>query len=139
MREHAEVLDDPVLENGPEDRPRQAGDDQDRRHLADQDVLGHVDEEELLLPDRIDRGEERDRERRETEREARLAPDGDRRPPASERRDPPVVGDGREDEQHRRQRIERPARERREVLGTAEMREHHDASLDSDPGTTLAL
>ena len=139
MREHAEVLDHAVLENGPEDRAGQAGDDQDRRHLADQDVLGHVDEEELLLADRIDRGEQCDRKRRETERKASLAPDGDRRPLAPERRDPPVVGDRGDDERDRRQRVERPARERREVLGTAEMREHHRASLDSDLGTTLAV
>ena len=67
MREHAEVLDHAVLENGPEDRAGEAGDDQDRRHLADQDVLGHVDEEELLFADRIDRGEQCDRKRRETD------------------------------------------------------------------------
>ena len=51
VREHAEALDDPVLENRSEERAGQAGDDQDRRHLAEEDVLCHVDEEELLLPD----------------------------------------------------------------------------------------
>ena len=85
MREHAERVNPVVGEQRTEQRPRQPGDDRQRRELAEQHVLRHVHEEELLLTPRIERREERERDQAETHAERPAAPGGDGRPTTGER------------------------------------------------------
>ena len=65
MREHAERLDPLDREDGPQDRPGQPGDKAQRREVADDHVLEHVHEEEVLLAQRVDRRVERQHDKRD--------------------------------------------------------------------------
>ena len=49
MREKTQPIDRPQREHRPEHRPGQAGDEAQRCEIAEQDVLEHVHEEEVLF------------------------------------------------------------------------------------------
>ena len=55
MAEDAQPADVGQRQHGPQDRPGQPRHDQQRRQVADDDVLDHVHEQELLLAERVDR------------------------------------------------------------------------------------
>ena len=116
MREHAERVNPVVGEQRTEQRARQPGDDRQRRELAEQHVLRHVHEEELLLAPRIERREERERDQPETHTERPAAPGGDGRATTGERPCAPVVEERSENDGEEGERIERPARQHRELV-----------------------
>ena len=66
--EHAQALDGAEREQRPQHRPGEAGEQAERREVADQDVLEHVEAEELLLADRGDRRGEGEQEQDDPER-----------------------------------------------------------------------
>ena len=74
--EHPQTLDRPERQQRPQDRACRAGEQAERREIADQHVLEHVEAEELLLADRGDRRREREQQERDSDRE-------DEHPPAS--------------------------------------------------------
>ena len=80
---------------GPEERAGEPGEQAERREIAEQEVLRHVEREELLLADGRDRRRDRDDEERDPEREERDAPAGNRLPAARERARAHRVGDAR--------------------------------------------
>ena len=59
--EHPQSLDRPERQQRPQDGAGRAGEQAERREIADQHVLEHVEAEELLLADRGDRRRERDK------------------------------------------------------------------------------
>ena len=127
MSEHAERVNPVVGEQRAEQRARQPGDDRQRRQLPEQNVLRHVHEEELLLAPRIERREERDRDQAEADAERPAAPAGDRAPAAGERVRAAVVGERGEGDRDDGERIERPARQHRQVVVGAPVSEDHSA------------
>ena len=122
VRQDAEPLDGTQREHRPQDRAGEPGDEAERREIAEDHVLQHVHEEEVLLAERVDRRVERrarrarSRSRSTTCRQRhRLAPRGERARAAQvEHRD----------DQHCRhdlERLERPrSREATGVHGTLE-------------------
>ena len=66
-------------ERRPQDRPGQAGKERERREISEQDVLEHVEAEELLA-ERMHRAHERDQENRDPGCEERDPPARYRRP-----------------------------------------------------------
>ena len=62
MREEAQGANRPHGEHRPQNRAGQPGDDAERREVAEQEVLDHVERERLLLAERRDRRDERDRD-----------------------------------------------------------------------------
>ena len=79
MGEHAQPLDARgSASTGRRIGPGQPGDEAERREVAEDHVLQHVDEEEVLLAERVDRRVEREHDERDPGPEARLPPD--RRP-----------------------------------------------------------
>ena len=71
--EHAELADVPPAQERREQRAGEAEHDQQRRDVADHEVLGHVRHQQLI-GERIDRVAQRDRQRHQPGREARLPP-----------------------------------------------------------------
>src|SRR5205823_11324701 len=101
MREEAKPLDRAEREHRPQHRPGQPRDEAERREIAEDDVLEHVHELEVLLAERVDRGVERNHDQRDSEPEEELPPavhrlaavlQGPRAPVVEER------GDDRRDE-----------------------------------------
>ena len=76
VREHAEPHDAREREQRAEQRPGQPGEQAERREVAEQEVLDHVEREELLLADLGDRRGDGDDEEQDPEREERDAPSG---------------------------------------------------------------
>jgi len=70
MREEARPLDPSEGQERAQQRSREAEHDEQRGKVADHDVLRHVDGEQPRLADRIERGDERERQRREPGEEA---------------------------------------------------------------------
>ena len=109
MREHAQLLDRPQRQHGPEHRPGQTRDEAERRQIAQQDVLTHVDEEEVLLAERVDRRVERHDHERDPEPEEELAPARHRLPAPREGAAAPQVGVRGKERGHELERLEVPA------------------------------
>ena len=111
VREDPERMDE--TEDRPEDRPVQTGEHRERRQVAEQDVLEHVEAEELLLAEDVDRRDEREEDEGEAEPEHPGAPalDGRAAPPQSPH--PPRVEQGDDEGRHELQRLQRPARQDR--------------------------
>ena len=137
MGEHAQPLHPVVGEQRPEQRAREAGDDRERCELADQHVLHHVYEEELLLSPGVDRREKRQREQHEAGAKRHTAPRGDRRSALRKRVGTPVVEERRPRDGEERERVERPARQQREVVRAARVSENHAASLGINANTLV--
>ena len=55
VREHTQPLHDGKGEQRSGDRAGQPAEERERRQVADQDVLDHVEREQLVLADRLDR------------------------------------------------------------------------------------
>ena len=75
-------------------------------------MLEHVDEEELLLAELVDRRGDRHEGEEQAEREEPAAPGGDRLPARRERRGAAVVEERRRRDQQQLSRVPRPARQR---------------------------
>ena len=74
VREHAQALDRAEREQRPQDRAVQPGEQRERREVAEDDVLEHVEAEELLLADRRHgRGEREQEQQRSRARRGRSA------------------------------------------------------------------
>jgi hypothetical protein len=95
-------------EHRPEDRAREADDERERREIADDHVLEHVREEELLLPESIERRHERQEQEHERRCEGRLPPPRHGRAAARERSSPFEVHEGAERDRRELERVERP-------------------------------
>ena len=90
-----------------EERPAQRGDHQRRPEIADQDVLGHVRGEELLVGELVERPDQREERHAEPEREERdPIPAGEVGAAAATQ---PHDGLGEEERRERRRRPESPA------------------------------
>ena len=110
VREHPQPLDRPQREQRPQDRAGEPGEEAERREVADQDVLQHVEAEELLLADRRDRRGEGEHEQRNPEREQQDPPERQGRAAAPQRSRPHRIGHRRDRHRRELQRIDRPAR-----------------------------
>jgi hypothetical protein len=110
VREHPQPFDRPECEQRPEERPREPGEQAERREVADQDVLQHVEAEELLLADRRDRRGEGEHEEQDPGGEQEHAPHRQRRAAAPQRSRPQRIGRRRDSDRRELQRIDRPAR-----------------------------
>ena len=62
MCEDAQLPEHGQREHRPQERTGQRGDERERREVAEQDVLDHVDGEQVLLAVRVDRRDECDEE-----------------------------------------------------------------------------
>ena len=91
----AQPLDRLQREHGPQHRPREPRDEAERREVAEEDVLAHVDEEEVLLAELVDRRVERDHDERDPEPEHELPPTRHRAPAPGEVARPPQVEERR--------------------------------------------
>ena len=98
-------------EHGAKNRPGQPGEQAQGREIAEQEVLRHVEREELLLGDGRERRGDRDDEEQDPEREERHSPAGHRLPALGEGPRPHAVGDRDQHDRRELERIERPARE----------------------------
>ena len=125
--EHAQPVNPLVGEERTKQRARQPGDDRQRRELSEQHVLRHVHEEELLLAPRVERREERKGDERQADPERPAAPGGDGRSATRERPCAAVIEEAAEGDGDDCERIERPARQQREVLVGAAVSEDHSA------------
>ena len=76
MGEDAQLLDHAEREHRPQDLSRQARHEAERREIAEQHVLRHVHEEEVLLAERVDRRVERQDDEPDPRPEAELPPTG---------------------------------------------------------------
>ena len=111
VREDAQPLDRAQREQRPQQRPGQPCEQAERREVADDDVLEHVEEEELLLGEGGDRRGERQDEQNEAEGEHRDPRAGHGRPAPPQRQGPHPVGDRDEGHRGELERLEGPARE----------------------------
>ena len=118
-RQHAEGARRAHVQQGLQHRAGEPEDDEQRRDVADHDVLDHVHEQELLLADRVDRRDEHEDEEAEAGSVAPPAPGCGRRAAGCERVDAAVVGVPEEREARELDRIERPARQRRDLRNHA--------------------
>ena len=118
IREHAQTLDGPEREQRPQHRPREPGEQEERCEVADQDVLEHVEAEELLLADRGDGRGEREQEQRDPEREKEDSIAGHGRPAAAQRARPHRVRNRGEEDGRELQRIESPVGQHLSTLGS---------------------
>ena len=100
-------------EHRPEDRAAQAEDEEERSQVAEQQVLGHVHEEELLLAEGVERRDQGDEHEGEPGAEADDAPALYRRSALSQRPDPPDVEEPDGERRHDLERLEGPARQQR--------------------------
>ena len=96
---------------GAEDRAGEAGEEAQRREVTEDEVLGHVEREQLLSDGR-DRRRDGDDEEGDSERVERDPPPRYRLPATGQRPCPYRVGDCDEDDGRELQRIECPARQR---------------------------
>ena len=94
VRQHAQAFDDAELEHRPQDRPAQTRDEAERREVADDHVLQHVHEEEVLLAELVDRRVEREYDEGDPAPERDLPPDRDRLAPPGERARAPEIERG---------------------------------------------
>ncbi len=108
MGEEAEPVDRLQREHGPEHGPGQAGDEAERRQVAEDHVLAHVDEEEVLLAELVHRGVERDHDEGDPEPEQELPARRHRPAAARERARPAQVEHRHEQRRHDLQRLEVP-------------------------------
>ena len=83
MREHAQPLDRPQREHRPQHLPGQPEHEAERREVAEDHVLRHVHEEEVLLAERVDRRVERQHDERDPRPEAARRQPGTGRPSAA--------------------------------------------------------
>src|SRR5262249_27259711 len=83
------------------------------RQVAEEDVLDHVEAQELLLPEGVERRRERDEEERHARAERPDAPSRRSGAAAAKRADAPRVEAGNGGERDELQRLERPARQER--------------------------
>src|SRR5207247_4065431 len=122
VREESERPHRAQREDRTQQRAGEAGDDAERREIADQQVLRHVERERLLLAEGRDRGYERDDEEADAEREEEVAPLGDGRSLARERSGPLPVEERSDGDRHQLERLERPR-------GLRGMSEQHRSSV----------
>ena len=85
VREHAQAHDARKREHGAEERPGEPREQAERREVADEQVLRHVEREELLLADLRDRRGDRDQQQRDPEREEPDPPPGNGLPALRQR------------------------------------------------------
>ncbi len=137
MGEEPEAIDRPKGEHGTQHGPGQPGDEAERRQVAQQHVLHHVHEEEVLLAEGVDRRVERDDDERDPEPEEEL-PEPCNRQPAARQRPRPAQVEQRRDER-------RGELERLQVPGGRGRREQHPGSVPAgasacgDNGPSLRL
>ena len=65
MGEHTQPFDHAQRKDRPQDLSRHPDDEAERREIAEQHVLHHVHEEEVLLAERVDRRVEREHDERD--------------------------------------------------------------------------
>ena len=106
--EEAEPVDRLQREHGPEHGPRQPGDEAERRQVAEDHVLAHVDEEEVLLAELVDRRVERDHDERDPEPEEELPTLRDRQAAARERARAAQIEDRDDERRHDLERLQVP-------------------------------
>jgi len=111
VRQDAQRVDD--AEDRAQHRPRQPRDEAEGREVAEDHVLEHVREEELLLAEGVERRGEREDDEGDPEPEEAAAPAGHGRTAASERAGAARVEDAGEHGGRELERVERPAREQR--------------------------
>ena len=111
VREDAEPHHSGQGENRSQHRPCEPGEQAERGEVSEQQVLRHVEREELLLADLRDGGRDGDDQERDPEGEQRDAPARHRLPAARHRASPQRVGDGDERDRRELERVDRPARQ----------------------------
>ena len=116
VREDAQAHHARQREDRAEHRPGEPGEKAQRREIAEQQVLRHVEREELLLCDDRDRRRECDHEERQTEGEERDPPSRHRLVAAGKCPCPHAVGDADEDDRCELEQVERPARQQRRLV-----------------------
>ena len=117
---HAESHHAGKREHRPKERSGQAGEEAQRSEVADEQVLRHVEREELLLADLRDRRGDGDDEQRDAEREERDAPAGNGLLATRERARADGVRDRDEHDRRELERLERPARQQRRLVHGAD-------------------
>ena len=95
-------------ERGAHDRPGQACEERERREISQEDVLQHVEAEELLA-ERVHRAHERDEEDRDPGRKECDPPTRHSSPPGAQCPHAACVQECQQDGRHDLQRVERPA------------------------------
>src|SRR6266571_3903646 len=113
MREHTERVDRADREDRPQDRASQPGDDRERGEVAEEHVLDHVEAQELLLTERVDRRDERDEDESEPRPERPHAPARNLGPARAEVADAPPVQERDDEEGDDLERLKGPARQER--------------------------
>ena len=106
VREEAEPMQE--REHRPEDRPCETRKERQGREVAEQDVLEHVEAEELLA-EGVQRAYERGEKQHDPAREESDPPAGYGRPAGAERPHPARVQDREQDGRHHLKRVESPA------------------------------
>ena len=96
-------------EDGPQDRAGQAREEAERREVAEDDVLGHVHREELVLAPGRERRDERDEHEDEAGREEAIRQVGRDDPAGAQAPHPRRVERRDERERHELQRLEAEA------------------------------
>src|ERR671934_1623232 len=104
-------------ERRPQDRSRQSGEERERREIAEQHVLQHV-EREHPLAECVHRRNERYEQREDPEREQEDPPARHGRPALAQRQDAARVQCSDDERRHDLKRVERPAR------GGLQVRDH---------------
>ena len=125
VREHPQTLDGPEREQRPQHRPRKPGEQAERCEVADQDVLEHVEAEELLLADRSDGGGEREQKQRDPQPEEKDPVAGHGRPAAMQGASPHRVRDRCEQDGRELQRVESPVGQHVSTLGSTVVKMFH--------------
>ncbi len=116
MREKAQPLDRAQCQHRPQHLTRQPEHEEERCKVADQHVLRHVQEEEVLFAELVDRRVESEHDQPDAGPEAHLAPRGHRPATPGKRARPPQVQDRGERRREHLERFEAPRTEKRRRL-----------------------
>ena len=119
MREDAQPLDHLEAQHRAQDLAGQPEHEAERREVAEDHVLRHVEEEEVLLAERVDRRVEREHDERDPGPEHPPAPARHRAALPGERPAARVVEERRDDRGDDLERLERPGREERRGIHVA--------------------
>ena len=119
MGQDAQPLDHLEAKHRAKDLAGQPEHEAERREVAEDHVLRHVEEEEMLLAERVDRRVEREHDERDAGPERGAAPTRHRAALSGERPATRVVEERRDDRGDDLERFERPGREERRRIHVA--------------------
>jgi phosphoribosylformylglycinamidine cyclo-ligase len=109
----SQPVDRPERKDRAEHRPRQPDDEAERRQVAEQNVLDHVDHEEVAFPDLVDRGVQRQHDQSNPQPEEPPAPGRNRCATELERPHATQIEQPRDQRRRELERFQVPARQER--------------------------